>query len=65
MLLALSALSAATWFCGTVKIGVRYFFCQAAISLVSALRPSTMNGGAPIRWMKSHFCSASSATCGS
>ena len=24
-----------------------------------------MNGGAPIRWIKLHFCSASSATCGS
>ena len=39
MLLAFSALSARTWFCATLKIGVLYFFSQAATILASPLRP--------------------------
>jgi hypothetical protein len=59
--LAFTALSARTWFCATLLMRVLYFFSQPATILASPLKPWTMKGGAPLGWMMSQFCSASSA----
>ena len=57
-----SAFIAPTCICGSVTIGVWYFFSQLLISLASPCAASSMNGGVPDSRIRSTFSAASSAT---
>ena len=47
MVFTCNAVSAFTWFCATVMMGVRYFLSQRLTISASRFRPWTMKGGAP------------------